>query len=280
MLLLGESLDLAGVNLPVSTPTVKLSDQLPRRQLYNVPPYFGDVMNTDWMTYEEYLEARFPQRLQGIYSKPEYKALRSTLRAQMPRGKVQHSVRVGDNLVRAGIKTRDVVDAGLFHDFLERGGDIRTAARTLGFSDATIRLINLLSNDEKYENPYLGNGPLLHIQHVLSDPSIDPNTKNYVILIKIADRIDNLNRRLDMGNLSRSYMRKSKELLTWLFQQYHGDPAEAMALRKRLKDFGIKIKKKHVLQPPPQVQVPQVQVPGTPQMAQPQGPQGAYNAEF
>lgn len=194
-------------------------------------------MTTDWISYEDFLEAKYPtfeKTHPGFF-----------LKKTMTPEKVEHSFRVTQTLEQIGIRNRDVVNAALFHDYLECGGDIMVAARTLGFSDRTIRLIECLTNDSKWENPYLSNGPLLHLQNVLETANLDEMTKNYLILIKIADRLDNLERKITEG-VSRNYLKKSKELLKWLFENYTGDINEADCLRRRLKDLGVKIKKKEI----------------------------------
>lgn len=155
-------------------------------------------MESDWMDYRDYFGARFPGRA----------------------------------------RTRDAVDPVLFREFLERGGDIRTLARTIGFSDATIRLIGLLSEDEKHESPYLGNGPLLHAQGVLGREG-DPEVRERLALIKIADRIGDLERRSRGDGVSLDYLKKSLDLLEWLFRECGGRPEESRSLRGRLGKVAI-----------------------------------------
>lgn len=162
----------------------------------------------------------------------------------MPKSKQKHSIRVtkqvhnlfGNNELDTDQWT--AVTAAIFHDFLERGGD-HSVLQKLGLSSQTIQVINALTADKN------DGDPLEHLQTVL--PRLDENLRNIVILIKISDRIDNLSRR--SPNVGRNYMERSSTLVNWLFQQYTGEPEYLFILRKRLKQLGVKARKKYIYQP-------------------------------
>lgn len=192
-----------------------------------------------------------------IYAAWRAKQLRQTLKqGGMPKRKRNHSERVTQG-VHSLFTTRDApldmnqwttVTAALFHDYLERGGD-HTVLTKLGVTPETIQVINALTSDKN------DNDPLEHLQGVL--PTLDSNLKNMVILIKLSDRLDNLSQRADRGGIGRQYMNKSNELVKWLFQQYTGNPFYIMILRNRLRELGVKARKKYLQTVPPGTVQPQ-----------------------
>jgi hypothetical protein len=150
----------------------------------------------------------------------------------MSKGKRKHSLGVGKTISGMGLPPH-TQNAAYFHDYIERGGDIQELIGRLQISPQSLKIIQILTAE---------GDPLQHMMQVLSDPMIDEHTKNMAILIKIADRVDNLNRRLETNNLSPKYLKKSEKLFKNLFQLCSGPPHYIAMLRKRLKDLGIKVK--------------------------------------
>jgi len=162
--------------------------------------------------------------------------IKSELKPIMGKEKRKHSLEVGKEISKLGLSA-DAQNAAYFHDYIERGGDVRRLIGKLQLSPLSIKIIEMLT----------GTGdPLKHMMKVLYDPNIDDETKNLAILVKIADRINNIDRRTDEGRLTKEYLEKSKALLEELFRWYGGDLAHALKLRRRLNDLGIKIKKKYL----------------------------------
>lgn len=140
----------------------------------------------------------------------------------MPRSKRKHSKRVAHSLKKAGAN-ETAIYAGLLHDYLERGGDVYSLhdhIDELGLPIKIISLVNVLSDDEKQSEDN-SNQPLAHMQSILRDIA-DEDLKNMIILIKLSDRLDNLNKRVKKGKLGKKYIIKSIELVDWLKGQYTG----------------------------------------------------------
>lgn len=162
----------------------------------------------------------------------------------MPKSKQKHSVRVtrqvhdlfGGNPLDPDQWT--AVNAAIFHDFLERGGD-HSVLQKLGLQPQTIQAIEALTSDKNDSDP------LEHLQSIL--PRLDEKLRNIVILIKISDRIDNLSSR--SPNVGRNYLARSSVLVNWLFKQYTGNPEYLFILRKRLREFGVRARKRNIAQP-------------------------------
>ena len=80
---------------------------------------------------------------------------------------------------------------------------------------------------------------------VVANPNISPDEKKIIVLIKMADRLDNLQRR---GNdLTVNYANKSYELLEMLFNFYYANYGKDTFLTdmfKRYNNLSNKIKKK------------------------------------
>ena len=131
------------------------------------------------------------------------------LRDAMPVRKIKHSKRVMDRLINL---PDDAKYAALFHDYLERGGDVSVLKNIL--PERSIELVRLLTIDNN-------DSPLKHVRNVLSS-GLDENLANFLILIKIADRKDNYNKRIKSKCLSKKYKRKTKELLEFLIATYSG----------------------------------------------------------
>lgn len=130
------------------------------------------------------------------------------LNRYMPKGKIKHAKQVVKYLDFA---PKYVKIAALFHDYLERGGDKKWLKANI--SKRSYKLVEMLTHD---------NDPLTHIKTVID--SIDnEKEKNFLILIKLADRKDNYKKRVRNKSLTPKYKRKTKELISYLKSQYSGD---------------------------------------------------------
>lgn len=128
----------------------------------------------------------------------------------MPKGKVRHSNRVRRKLKKL---PKHIQYAGLFHDYLERGGDLTKIKKTL--PKKSIRLVKLLTADDE-------DSPLKHMKAIISAQD-DEELINFLILIKLADRVDNFNKRVNKDNLSDKYKKKTEALVSYLVDRYSGD---------------------------------------------------------
>jgi hypothetical protein len=136
--------------------------------------------------------------------------------------KLKHSKRVAE-LTKLIKDDEDIYAASVYHDFLERGGDVKDMEQTL--SKHALELAHLLTNDEDEDT-------LLKLQKSLYNKP--KNIINDVLTIKICDRFDNLKRKMIKNELSKKYIRKSSELIQWIWDNFDGD-------KSKLEDF---IKKK------------------------------------
>jgi|TARA_R110000787_G_scaffold336_8_gene1209 hypothetical protein len=132
------------------------------------------------------------------------------LKATMPKSKIKHSNRVFNKL--DGLPS-DVKYAALFHDYLESGGSLSKIEKVL--PPKTIDLIKLLTITDD-------TSVIEHIKKTLKSGDITTQLSNFLILIKIADRKDNYNKRVSKGKLTKKYKKKSKTLLAYLIKQYNG----------------------------------------------------------
>lgn len=153
-------------------------------------------------------------RLSLIYELKYGKAIRQMqpLLGVMPQYKIDHSIRVGRRLHKAGAGKRGAY-AGLLHDYLERGGDIETLSQhigDLGLPQEIARAVHALSSED-------GVDPLAHMQEVL--PTIkDDDLRNLIILCKISDRLDKIRQRT-----SGKFQKKSRKLISYLASKYTGE---------------------------------------------------------
>ncbi len=130
------------------------------------------------------------------------------LKAVMPRRKVRHSNRVAQRLKNA---PTEIQYAALFHDYKERGGNLDHLKEIL--SPTTIHLIELMSVD---------NGSIVgHMEETLNTIT-DSNLKNFLILIKLADRRDNFIKKGKTGKLTDKYRKRTKNLIRVLLHHYTG----------------------------------------------------------
>jgi hypothetical protein len=139
-----------------------------------------------------------------------------TLKKSMPLQKVKHSKRVA-NLVKLLSTSKDVYNAALYHDYLERGGDIKVLKNIINsYSIKLVEFLTYYDNDIKISK----NKSLDILKDRFKD--LDTKTKNDIIEIKICDRIDNLIRKKELNKLNDKYLIKSKELINFLTSSYDG----------------------------------------------------------
>lgn len=139
-----------------------------------------------------------------------------TLKKSMPLQKVKHSKRVA-NLIKLLTTSQDVHNAALYHDFLERGGNIDVLKNKISlYSIKLVEFLTYYDNDIKLSK----NKSLDILKDRFKD--IDTKTKNDIIEIKICDRIDNLIRKKELNKLTDKYLIKSEELINFLISSYDG----------------------------------------------------------
>lgn len=106
-----------------------------------------------------------------------------------------------------------VIASALLHDTKERlPNAFKKASRSL--PPDVVQRVEALSEQDEDELEEEENAPLAHLAEVL--PHLEPELRNQVVLIKLADRLDNLQKRVQEGKISKSYRKKSKALLTYL----------------------------------------------------------------
>lgn len=150
----------------------------------------------------------------------------------MPPKKVDHSLRVGKTVSKAGMDD-EAVHAAILHDYIERGGDINKLMG-LGISEKTLRIIHMLSVEEKVPGMDDNEHVYHHMLKTLDDLSIDLETKNIAIVVKASDRLDNLNKRVKAGKLMPAYYMASQRLLALLFSRYTGNRDVLAHIKKKL----------------------------------------------
>jgi len=146
---------------------------------------------------------------------------------QLPTGKQAHSARVGRHIATA-TQDPDVIVGALMHDYLER-----VCGRTLDCLDEFVPtlltkdqkdIVLFLSSADDDVSKYAGdNEPLDHMKHVLAGLD-NQDLKNKLVMIKIGDRVDNLNRRAGGHKpLTDKYLTKSRNLINFLRANYRGN---------------------------------------------------------
>jgi len=153
----------------------------------------------------------------------------------MRKRKQKHLRRV-EKTVRLVGGDKDVQRAALLHDLIERGGDVEVARRLFNLSDRTVNIIRHLSNTESSEQEDAPNVPLAHIQMILNSQDIASDEKQVVTIIKIADRLDNITRRINLG-VGKNYSAKSADLLGWLFNFYYTNYGKDKPIKKLFKQY-------------------------------------------
>lgn len=164
-----------------------------------------------------------PPNIEELYGLDGVKTFQNAL-SFMPKDKVFHSLRVGGTAHKLGL-SKESVSAAILHDYIERGGDLSLLSKLshLGVSDHAIRVIKLLSVEEKTPGADDNQVVYDHIKKMLGDPDIDNDTKDICIIIKCSDRLDNLRKRVRRGELTPEYYDASLKLLNMLMKRYRGD---------------------------------------------------------
>lgn len=139
----------------------------------------------------------------------------------MPNHKVKHSLRVGTTVSKAGLDD-DAVHAAILHDYIERGGDV-SKLQELGISNQAMRIIQMLSVEDKTLGIEDNEQVYHHMLKILDDLSIDLDTKNIAIIVKASDRLDNIGKRIKTNSLSPAYYMASRRLFDLLFSRYTGN---------------------------------------------------------
>lgn len=151
---------------------------------------------------------------------------------ELPKKKIKHSVNVAKELKN---HNKIAIYAALGHDYLERGGDIADLVDHLAdhnIPDKVLHIIKVLSQDEDDD----ADDPLEHMQDQL--PQIhDEEIRNNVILIKMADRLDNLRKRYKKNELNKKYVKKSRKLIHYLMSTYNGTDSIYNKLVNKLDNY-------------------------------------------
>lgn len=166
-----------------------------------------------------------------------YSKLRSAL-SFMPSRKVDHSMRVGATAAKAGLGEEEV-EAAVLHDYIERGGDLSVLVDKLHVKPRTIAIIKMLSIDEKSPGMDDTKEVQHHIEQMLADSKLDQHDKNVAIIIKCADRIDNVKKRIKKGKLTPEYRAASLRLFQTLLQAYTGPDVHVKHIKLMLNKLNM-----------------------------------------
>lgn len=138
----------------------------------------------------------------------------------LPSKKYKHSKRVAE--LTKQIKNADSDDiyaSAVYHDFLERGGDIKEMEMIL--TPYALELVKILTNETDEDT-------LIKLKSLLSGKS--QSMIDDILIIKLCDRTDNLTKRIFNNELNKKYYKKTVELLQWIWDNYKGD-------KKIMEDF-------------------------------------------
>jgi (p)ppGpp synthase/HD superfamily hydrolase len=174
--------------------------------------------------------------LRPVLGRGRFKQLKRSL-AFMPKEKVKHSLRVGATAMKAGLSPEDV-EAAILHDYIERGGDPAVLDK-LRLTPRARRVIQALSLTEKTPGVDDTVAVQHHIEQMLADPNIPPHDKNIAIIVKCADRIDNLRKRIKRQRLEPPYVEASLRLLQTLSQAFTGDQSQMNHIRRAITKLGV-----------------------------------------
>lgn len=163
------------------------------------------------------------------------------LKKEMPGKKVKHSKRVA-KLTKYFTESEDIYNAALYHDYIERGGDLTQLKSVLSFH--SYNLVIALTKTEDIAGSKNQSLDILKERF----PKYTQDFKNDVILIKICDRADNLVNKYKKGELRKKYIKKSSALIKFLYDNYTGDKSKIDNFLKEKIFEGIpEIKKKKFL---------------------------------
>lgn len=129
--------------------------------------------------------------------------------------KLSHSQRVAEMVVKLENR-EDLYQASFYHDFLERGGSLNKLFNLI--SPYSIELVQALSKDEGV------NDTLEALKNTIINKS-DRFVAD-VLLIKLVDRWDNLTTKNNEGDLNRKYLKKSRELVSYIYSNYPNDKSK------------------------------------------------------
>jgi DNA primase len=129
--------------------------------------------------------------------------------------KLSHSQRVADMVIKLDNR-EELYQAAFYHDFLERGGSLNQISKLL--SPYSIEIIKALSKDEG------DNDTLESLKSSIQGK--DKNLIQDILLIKLIDRWDNISSKLKNGDLNTKYLKKSRELVRFIYQKYPGDKSK------------------------------------------------------
>jgi len=167
------------------------------------------------------------QALKKELDKSDVKVLKQVIDYinQLNKKKGMHSLDVSKQVARY-TDNIDTILGALFHDYIERGGNIDK----LPISKKAKKIVKFLSSETK---DYSGseNEPLEHLMEVIPEIK-NENLKNNVILVKLMDRYDNLKRRGKA--LSKKYIHKTKQLFHYLAQHFTGKKKILLQIAKAM----------------------------------------------
>ncbi len=133
--------------------------------------------------------------------------------------KLKHCKRVAEKTKKLK-KTGVIYSAAAHHDFLEVGWDYAKLKKRL--PEEVMLLVGALTNIKNIDTlKNLQNNLVGKEQQFIDD----------VIIIKLCDRSDNIKTRFLKKCLRKSYVKKTGELVQWLWDNYKGDDKE------KIKDF-------------------------------------------
>jgi hypothetical protein len=136
------------------------------------------------------------------------------IRKTMSRYKYKHSKRVA-NLTKELSKSEDVYSGALYHDFLERGGDDKKSMDILSFH--SYQLVKTLSHDDDEDT----------LQALMNSLEGKPQEFiNDIVYIKLCDRTDNLKTKFNNDRLKNKYIKKSSNLIQFLYDSFEGDKTQ------------------------------------------------------
>lgn len=134
----------------------------------------------------------------------------------MPTQKVIHSMNVAKNVTKYSDDV-DIIMSALFHDYIERGGDIDR----IDISETSKDIIKMLSilDNENETSEFID--VEMHMNEILSGIE-NQELRNDIIHIKLSDRLDNIRKRAVKKSLSKDYLNKSIDLFKTMDEYYNG----------------------------------------------------------
>lgn len=128
--------------------------------------------------------------------------------------KISHTANV-ESMLRNITADQDIITAGLYHDHLEEGFPKKELKKKVsGKCYAIIKAVTRKNSDDV----------LQHLKKKIQKLKArnQQDIIDGVVMVKIADRADNLKRRLVAGDLTDKYIQKSKALIDYLLLCYKG----------------------------------------------------------